>query len=197
MGGVLDLEEHLVFYRSYHFNQTNVAIHLACIPVILVTAFAIFVPLQLSSISPYLNLGVGFALGYSIFYAVLDFKVGAITIPLLTSIAVFLTELYKRAGEGQLYVDQKQLYRIEVALHIAAWLAQFYGHAVHEKRAPALLDNLLQALVLAPFFVFFEVAFALGFRKDLEKTMNNKAGKLARDFKFATAEANRANKKEI
>ena len=29
------------------------------------------------------------------------------------------------------------------ALHAISWIAQFYGHGVHEKRAPALLDNLI------------------------------------------------------
>lgn len=27
--------------------------------------------------------------------------------------------------------------------HVGTWIAQFYGHGVHEKRAPALLDNLI------------------------------------------------------
>lgn len=34
--------------------------------------------------------------------------------------------------------------RVATAAHIAGWLAQFYGHAAHEGRAPALLDNLFQ-----------------------------------------------------
>jgi len=32
---------------------------------------------------------------------------------------------------------------IAAAVHVFCWLAQFYGHGVHEGRAPALLDNLL------------------------------------------------------
>lgn len=31
-----------------------------------------------------------------------------------------------------------------IGVHIVAWIAQFYGHGVHEGRAPALLDNLFQ-----------------------------------------------------
>lgn len=30
-----------------------------------------------------------------------------------------------------------------LGVHIVSWIAQFYGHGVHEGRAPALLDNLL------------------------------------------------------
>lgn len=29
-------------------------------------------------------------------------------------------------------------------LHVIGWLAQFYGHGVHEGRSPALVDNLFQ-----------------------------------------------------
>lgn len=41
---------------------------------------------------------------------------------------------------------------VGIAVEVFAWIAQFVGHGVYEGRAPALLDNLLQALVLAPFF---------------------------------------------
>eukprot|EP00611_Tribonema_gayanum_P021113 TRINITY_DN399_c0_g1_i2.p2 TRINITY_DN399_c0_g1~~TRINITY_DN399_c0_g1_i2.p2 ORF type:complete len:162 (+),score=23.10 TRINITY_DN399_c0_g1_i2:121-606(+) len=37
--------------------------------------------------------------------------------------------------------------------HVVCWLAQFYGHAAHEKRKPALMDNLFQAFLAAPLFV--------------------------------------------
>lgn len=77
---------------------------------------------------------------------------------------------------------QNEFIKIAIGLHVFSWLAQFYGHGVHERRAPALLDNLLQALVLAPFFVAFEIAFFLGYRKDLKKNMDNKAGIKIRDF---------------
>ncbi len=41
-------------------------------------------------------------------------------------------------------------------LHIASWIAQFVGHGIFEKRAPALLDNML-LMSVAPFFFVFEV----------------------------------------
>jgi 2-hydroxy fatty acid dioxygenase len=46
-----------------------------------------------------------------------------------------------------------------VGLHVFSWVAQFVGHGKFEGRAPALLDNLVQALFLAPFFVWMEVRF--------------------------------------
>ena len=41
-------------------------------------------------------------------------------------------------------------------INIVSWIAQFIGHGVFEKRAPAIKDNLAYAL-LAPFFITFEV----------------------------------------
>ncbi|TIB88510.1 hypothetical protein E3Q19_03308 [Wallemia mellicola] len=48
-----------------------------------------------------------------------------------------------------------------IFIHMTSWIAQFYGHAKHEKRAPALLDNLAGAIFLAPLFVHIENLFSL------------------------------------
>lgn len=53
-------------------------------------------------------------------------------------------------------------------IHIVSWLAQFVGHGKFEGRAPALLDNLVQALLLAPLFVWMEILFFFGYRPELK-----------------------------
>ena len=58
--------------------------------------------------------------------------------------------------------------QIAIAIFVISWIAQFIGHGKFEGRAPALLDNLVQALVLAPFFVWMEVLFKLGYRPELK-----------------------------
>ena len=55
-----------------------------------------------------------------------------------------------------------------LGLFTASWIAQFAGHAFFEGRAPALLDNLIQALILAPFFVWMEILFFFGYRPELK-----------------------------
>ncbi|KAJ6982659.1 hypothetical protein NC653_025694 [Populus alba x Populus x berolinensis] len=57
-----------------------------------------------------------------------------------------------------LRVGSKQQIVLQVVLvaQIICWTGQFIGHGVFEKRAPALLDNLVQAFVMAPFFVLLE-----------------------------------------
>ncbi|KAJ8452319.1 hypothetical protein Cgig2_006124 [Carnegiea gigantea] len=46
---------------------------------------------------------------------------------------------------------------VALAAQLICWTGQFIGHGVFEKRAPALLDNLVQAFLMAPFFVLLEV----------------------------------------
>ncbi len=55
-----------------------------------------------------------------------------------------------------------------LGIHVASWLAQFIGHGVYEGRKPALLDNLVQAVFLAPFFVWMEILFFFGYRPELK-----------------------------
>ncbi|KAI5960148.1 uncharacterized protein KGF55_004871 [Candida pseudojiufengensis] len=181
MAGLLDLKNHLIFYRSYHFNNTNVTIHLICIPIILLTAISMLTPVKLSfiSLNPLFNLGSLIAWIYGIYYIALDFKVGGITASILTIFSYFITQVYNQLS----FAGQDNFLKIVIGLHLISWIAQFYGHGIHEKRSPALLDNLLGALVLAPFFVSFEIAFWFGYKLDLKKSMDNEAGKNIRDFK--------------
>ncbi len=59
-------------------------------------------------------------------------------------------------------------WKYALVVHVLGWYMQIHpGHMVFEKRKPALLDSFFQSLCLAPLFVFFEVVFFLGLRKDL------------------------------
>ncbi|CCG21356.1 hypothetical protein CORT_0A09710 [Candida orthopsilosis Co 90-125] len=179
------LIEHLIFYRSYHFNNTNVTIHLICIPIILLSAITFLTPVALPSVSsnPLINVGNVVAWIYGLYYISLDWKVGVPSASVLVTYAYYIGNYY-RSLSATSSPTSSEFVNYAIAAHTFAWIAQFYGHGVHEKRAPALLDNLLQALVLAPFFVAFEITFFLGLRKDLKKTMDNEAGKRVRDFRL-------------
>ena len=62
-----------------------------------------------------------------------------------------------------------------------AWIAQFIGHAVFEKRAPALFTNLKFGL-LAPFFVTFEVMnYMIGYHEG--KAMQGLRDLIAEDIR--------------
>jgi uncharacterized membrane protein YGL010W len=55
---------------------------------------------------------------------------------------------------------------------VVGWAFQLLGH-VFEGRRPALVDNLLQALV-APLFILLEGLFALGLRRDVQRRVEDR-----------------------
>ncbi|KAJ3014207.1 hypothetical protein HKX48_005297 [Thoreauomyces humboldtii] len=68
-------------------------------------------------------------------------------------------------------------------LFVVSWIFQFLSHGLIEKRAPALLDNLVQALVLAPFFVWIEFLFVLGYRPQLRVDLQQSVDKAIAEWK--------------
>lgn len=184
----LNLEEQLGFYRKYHSDPTNVLIHMFFVPTILLTTFgmttATKLPISLSFVpATYVNLGVISALGYGIYYSLLDAQFGIPALLGIVPATIWMTTYFDAHGKTAMYQA--------LAICTFSWIAQFFGHGVFEKRAPALLDNLVQALVLAPFFVMFEVASMLGYRKEvLEKVDKQIEGEL-REFR------ERKNKKKL
>lgn len=58
-------------------------------------------------------------------------------------------------------------------LFILGWIAQFIGHFKYEGEKPAIFDNLFQSLILAPYFILFEILFKLGFYKELLKNLED------------------------
>ena len=77
-----------------------------------------------------------------------------------------------------------------IGVHVASWLAQFVGHGVFEGRAPALLDNLVQAVFLAPFFVWMEILFMLGYRPELKTRIDAKVEQEVEKFKKSNQRGN-------
>ena len=106
------------------------------------------------------NLGTIATLLYTSLYILMEPVAGGILAPILlgwTAYANYLTTTY---GLTATYWA--------TGAQVFSWLAQFVGHGVFEGRAPALLDNLVQALFLAPFFVWMEILFMMGYRPELK-----------------------------
>jgi uncharacterized membrane protein YGL010W len=89
---------------------------------------------------------------------------GGILAPFLIAGTAFVNHLLSTYGAVANYWA--------IGIQILAWTAQFIGHGVFEGRAPALLDNLMQALFLAPFFVWIEVLFHFGYRPELKARLD-------------------------
>jgi 2-hydroxy fatty acid dioxygenase len=90
------------------------------------------------------------------------------------------------AQMAKLSVGADSLWQPCVGIHICCWIAQFYGHGAHEGRAPALLDNLFQAVFMAPLFVLMEVMFKFGYRKDFQVHIQKKVDIAIAEFKEST-----------
>jgi uncharacterized membrane protein YGL010W len=105
------------------------------------------------------NLGTLGAIGYASFYVLLEPVAGSLVAPIIIAWTAFANHLTATTPDPT--------NKIALAGFIFAWIAQFVGHGKFEGRAPALLDNLVQALVLAPFFVWMELLFKLGYRPEL------------------------------
>jgi len=86
--------------------------------------------------------------------------------------------------------------QLAFGLWIACWLMQFTGHGVFERRAPALLDNVLGAVVLAPFFVHLELLFEFGWFPQLHKSVQNGVGVQVAKFRRESAERKRAEEQK-
>jgi uncharacterized membrane protein YGL010W len=106
------------------------------------------------------NLATLSTIGYSAFYILLEPIAGSLLAPLLLGSTAYWNHLTT--------VAPSPTNKIAAGVFVVSWLAQFVGHGAFEGRAPALLDNLVQALVLAPFFVWMELLFMLGYRPELK-----------------------------
>ncbi|XP_052875488.1 2-hydroxy-palmitic acid dioxygenase mpo1-like isoform X2 [Gossypium arboreum] len=91
---------------------------------------------------------------HSLFYVVLDKKAGSLAALLCLACWVGASFIAAKLGYSLAW-------KVVLVSQLLCWTGQFLGHGIFEKRAPALLDNLVQALLMAPFFVLLEVLQSL------------------------------------
>ncbi|KAM0802483.1 hypothetical protein BDR22DRAFT_803323 [Usnea florida] len=169
----LNLEKQLLFYGSYHHSTANKAIHIVCVPMILMTSFLLgtntpsLIPVPDWLVIPNLppNLGTIATFIYATLYILMEPVAGGILAPFLLGGTMYSDYLTTTYGATANYWA--------VGIFISSWIAQFIGHGLFEGRAPALLDNLVQALFLAPFFVWMEILFSIGYRPELKSRVES------------------------
>ncbi|KIP07727.1 hypothetical protein PHLGIDRAFT_89225 [Phlebiopsis gigantea 11061_1 CR5-6] len=194
MSDLFNVRKQLVFYGAYHNNPTNVRIHMIFVPLIVWSWVAIqtsfphpaFLPEVHYKFNDYmvfdLNYATLYALANWLYYFSLEPLAALLYLPqytlmLLTAIAFG----YRPDG-----------LTVGFAIQAVSWVMQFAGHGFAEKRAPALLDNLLGAVVLAPFFVHLEVLFILGYKPQLHKDIQNGIGVEIAKMKKAAGDKKRS-----
>ncbi|KAJ1958819.1 hypothetical protein IWQ62_004841 [Dispira parvispora] len=193
---IFNLKEQFAFYGAYHHDHRNVVVHVIFVPAIMWSAFviaALYGPFalpedwqnsvwfqRLGELGLQVNLTLLASLVYTAYYMVLDFTAALLYLPFLGFACSTATVLAERSPHAL---------GIAIGVQVTSWLAQFYSHAVYEKRAPALLDNVAQALLMAPFFVFLEVIFRCGYRPKLYTELNEAVRAKIRQFPSSSSAA--------
>lgn len=95
---------------------------------------------------------------YGVYYLILDFIAGMTIAVELFLFWISATHVAK-TNENWL--------TIFIVVQVVSWVMQIGAHKVFEGRSPALLDNLAQAFLMAPFFVWLEILFFFGYKPQL------------------------------
>jgi uncharacterized membrane protein YGL010W len=166
--------ESFAFYAAYHQHPVNQIIHIITIPVIMFTILVIasyinfynFEIVRYEIINAMLNVNAGLILitFYTIMYIMLDVLGGILFFPCVM-ILYILSNVFRYLVVGDAWI-------ISIMIHIVAWIIQFAGHVIWEKRKPALFDSIIQAFLMAPFFIFMEILFMCGYKKKFQEEIN-------------------------
>lgn len=166
-------------YGSYHAHPTNIKIHIIFVPILMFVMMSMGanVPLPLPLVPlDYANLSTAVAAVYSVGYVLLSPLPGAILAPYVLAQALV-------GSYSVHHVDGFNRYA--AAVQVVSWVSQFIGHGVYEGRAPALLDNIMQALFLAPLFVWIEVLFMLGWNQELKHRLDGQIAQKRKEMDLA------------
>jgi len=178
-----NLVDSVSFYKAYHSNAINEAIHLCCIPTILWSAIGI-----LSFSSPVFGAGGAATLDWSALFAFM-YAQYYLKMMMPHSIPVAIASFGLVIAAWVTIHTLKPELNTLCWIHGVAWVLQFWGHGVHEKRAPALLTNLSQALLMAPLFVLLEALFSLGWAPAMRKQVLELSQARIRELDAARARA--------
>jgi len=138
------LDAFLDEYGESHVNPVNELIHWICVPLIAWTVVALLwvvpFPLDAANSPVPFNWAVVALLLAQIYYFGLSLKLG-LGLMLYNLFMIQLTALIEQSVT-------RPLWQIALILFVAAWIAQFIGHAIEGKQ-PAFLKN-LQFLLIGP-----------------------------------------------
>ena len=167
-----------IAYGEYHNNKINRLIHLVCIPLIY---FSLFGLMQFINYR-YFFVGSIFEINpASIFFFVIsllnlyvNIYAGLLTIIWNLFLYILGKILFIRSFKKN---SSNEYFQVVLIIHLFAWIAQFIGHGIFEKRAPALCNNIF-LVFNAPFFITVEILKDFGWKKEefkiIDKIINQK-----------------------
>ncbi|CAI5734439.1 unnamed protein product [Hyaloperonospora brassicae] len=186
-----NLEKQVTFYLSYHDNKVNQYIHLVCIWPIFVSGLVLLAHTQplvetpsFLAALPYgqfmlLNYSAIVAAIYMGWYVALDIRAGTLAAGIVLLSYLFANYFVLEGAEAM----GVHSVHVCIAIQATAWVLQFVGHGLFERRKPALFASLDQALITAPMFVLLEILFPLGYRPELYQRVLKQAKLNVASFK--------------
>ena len=152
--------DQMCFYEAYHRHPLNKATHFIGIPSII---FSILVPLswvRMDVAGWPVTAAMVLVATVMIYYVLLS-------LPLAVGMLMFIVPTLYFAHQAAALPFPAGV-GIFLLFFIGGWIFQLIGHGVFEHRRPALTDNLFQ-MIIGPLFLVAEVFFALGYRPDLHR----------------------------
>ena len=156
------LVDHLSQYAAYHRDPHNIATHFVGIPLIVIAVATLLSRPQWMGISP----AVLVMLASAVFYLRLELRLGLL-MTLLLALTVWL-------GHALAGLGTAAWLGWGIGLFVVGWVFQFVGH-YYEGRKPAFIDD-VTGLIVGPLFVVVELGFLLGWREDLRRAIELRAG---------------------
>lgn len=168
------LASQMAMYHAYHRHPGTKATHVVGVPPIYwsVMLLASVAPLRWghAGVVP-LSAALLGTLALCAFYVWMDWRIGGVAALLLLAMLALADALAAR-------LTTLQIVGVFLATQALAWTFQLVGHARYEGNKPALLDNVVQALI-ALIFLVAEMAFALGLRRPLQREVAQAADAFA------------------
>jgi uncharacterized membrane protein YGL010W len=151
--------QQMAVYADYHRDARNCATHYAGIPILFLAAV---LPLALWPVTVFgleITAASIMVAPAVIGWMLLDWGIGLAMLAAVVPL-VLTAEAIARHG------STVTVWSIAVVLFVVGWAFQIVGHALFERRRPALVDNLFQTFI-GPMFVTAKGMAALGLRRDL------------------------------
>lgn len=187
---LLSFDHQFVKYGEFHANKINQGIHMIFVPTILWTAqvwlTATPVLYKNWAYGHILPINVAFigTTAYAGYYLALHKTIGIMATPLLFGMLYTANEFAKFPSSQ---LGSYSPMSVAAGIHVLSWIFQILGHQVFEGRAPAFTKEPIQALVLAPLFVFCEFLFALGLFPKTAARLNKKIQEKVKIFRTSKA----------
>ncbi len=156
------IADQMSFYAAYHRDARNKATHFIGVPAIMLSLFIPLAWIRVEAGGLTLTAAMLFAAVVLAYYFVLDVPL-ALAMLAITGLLVWLGQQIAGLGMAQGWAWFGVLF-------VGGWILQLVGHGF-EGRRPALADNLFQIFV-APIFLAAEVFFALGYKPELKRQID-------------------------